>query len=176
MSFLDLPHAQAAFMADFDNVAAYDYIQSTNLPHYHEQQRRDSLVMNGFSDTYDPIKGTRSLPPPQLPQLVAEQHMPIPSHDKDSRRLVVVLSNASLETYRAAHSSARAGGRPGVVRDEKFTLLNSDEHIGIMRKMGRDISDARPDITHHVRRRHVRARLQAYCACRTFINLHLEFV
>jgi rRNA small subunit pseudouridine methyltransferase Nep1 len=36
-------------------------------------------------------------------------------------------------------------------RDEKYSLLNSDEHIGVMRKMNRDISDARPDITHQVR-------------------------
>ena len=35
-------------------------------------------------------------------------------------------------------------------RDEKYTLLNSDEHIGVLRKMGRDISEARPDITHQV--------------------------
>jgi len=88
--------------------------------------------------------GTQSLPPPQLPQLVAEQAYPIPYHDKDTQRLVVVLSNASLETYKAA--SGRGAGR-----DEKYSLLNSDEHIGIMRKMGRDISDARPDITHQVR-------------------------
>lgn len=57
-----------------------------------------------------------------------------------------MLSNASLETYRASH-----GGKNGVGRDEKYSLLNSDEHIGIMRKMNRDISDARPDITHQVR-------------------------
>jgi rRNA small subunit pseudouridine methyltransferase Nep1 len=57
---------------------------------------------------------------------------------------VVVLSNASLETYRAAH-----GGKQGS-KEEKYSLLNSDEHIGIMRKMGRDISEARPDITHQV--------------------------
>ena len=36
------------------------------------------------------------------------------------------------------------------MRDEKYALLNSDEHIGVMRKMNRDISDARPDITHQV--------------------------
>lgn len=36
------------------------------------------------------------------------------------------------------------------MKDEKYSLLNSDEHIGIMRKMNRDISDARPDITHQV--------------------------
>ena len=39
----------------------------------------------------------------------------------------------------------------GVQREEKYSLLNSDEHIGVMRKMNRDISDARPDITHQVR-------------------------
>lgn len=85
--------------------------------------------------------GTQSLPPPKLPQLVPEQHVPIPRHDKDTKRLVVVLSNASLETYKTA---TKAG------RDERYTLLNSDEHIGIMRKMGREISDARPDIAHQV--------------------------
>lgn len=88
---------------------------------------------------------TQSCPPPQLPQLVAEQHVPIAAHDKDTQRLVVVLSHASLETYKASH-----GGRGGNLRDEKYSLLNSDEHIGVMRKMNRDISDARPDITHQV--------------------------
>ena len=89
--------------------------------------------------------GTQSCPPPELPQLVAEQHIPIPSNDKDTQRLIVVLSNASLETYKASH-----GGRGASMRDEKYSLLNSDEHIGVMRKMNRDISDARPDITHQV--------------------------
>jgi len=90
------------------------------------------------------MSGTQSLPPPSLPQLVAEQHVPIASTDKDTKRLIVVLSNASLETYKASYG----GGRPGAQREEKYSLLNSDEHIGVMRKMNRDISDARPDITH----------------------------
>ena len=88
---------------------------------------------------------TQSCPPPELPQLVAEQHVPIASNDKDTQRLIVVLSHASLETYKASHA-----GRGGTARDEKYSLLNSDEHIGVMRKMNRDISDARPDITHQV--------------------------
>jgi hypothetical protein len=92
------------------------------------------------------LPGTQSLPPPELPRLVAEQHNPIPTSDKDTKRLIVVLSNASLETYRAARSSST---KPGA-KEEKYSLLNSDEHIGVMRKMGRDISDARPDITHQV--------------------------
>lgn len=96
----------------------------------------------------DSSTGTQSLPPPTLPQLVAEQHVAIPPTDKDSQRLIVVLSNASLETYKASHGGT---GRNGIQREEKYSLLNSDEHIGIMRKMNRDISDARPDITHQVR-------------------------
>ena len=97
--------------------------------------------------------GTQSLPPPALPQLVAEQHNPIPSNDKDTKRLIVVLSNASLETYKASHPHAATGDprkRAHPQREEKYSLLNSDEHIGVMRMMKRDISDARPDITHQV--------------------------
>lgn len=89
--------------------------------------------------------GTQSLPPPELPRLIAEQHVPIAASDKDTKRLIVVLSNASLETYRAVSHGGKPGGK-----EEKYSLLNSDEHIGVMRKMGRDISDARPDITHQV--------------------------
>ena len=88
---------------------------------------------------------SQSCPPPELPQLVAQQHVPITSSDKDTPRLIVVLSNASLETYKSSHV-----GRNGIVREEKYSLLNSDEHIGVMRKMNRDIGEARPDITHQV--------------------------
>lgn len=94
------------------------------------------------------MAGTQSLPPPELPQLVAEQHVPIPPTDKDSKRLIVVLSHASLETYKSSHTRT---GHMGIQREEKYSLLNSDEHIGIMRKMNRDISEARPDIAHQVR-------------------------
>lgn len=59
----------------------------------------------------------------------------------------MVLSNASLETYKAVHGGT---SRTGMHREDKYSLLNSDEHIGVMRKMNRDISDARPDITHQV--------------------------
>ncbi|CAG7957273.1 unnamed protein product [Penicillium salamii] len=113
--------------------AQFPLVTSLFLPLLHTLPLQMS---NGLST------GTQSCPPPELPQLVAEQHVAIPSHDKDTQRLIVVLSNASLETYKAV-SSGRSG-----TKDEKFSLLNSDEHIGIMRKMNRDISEARPDITH----------------------------
>jgi len=97
-------------------------------------------------------KGTQSLPSPSLPTLVPTQHTPIPATDKFTKRLIVVLSHASLETFKMSGSGPARPGRPGapIARDEKYTLLNSDEHIGVMRKMNRDISDARPDITHQV--------------------------
>lgn len=82
--------------------------------------------------------------------MVPEQAVPIAAADKNTQRLIVVLSNASLETYKAAHSAGNGGGRNGAIKDDKYSLLNSDEHIGVMRKMNRDISDARPDITHQV--------------------------
>lgn len=106
-----------------------------------------------------PNLGTQSLPPPKLPQLVATQHVPISAHDNSTKRLIVVLDKASLEIFRASgHNNVnpmsmagmRAGRIGAVTKDEKFTLLNSDEHIGVMRKLGRDISEARPDITHQV--------------------------
>jgi rRNA small subunit pseudouridine methyltransferase Nep1 len=118
-------------------------VSSVALPYRAFQQTFG--LENMADEEHSDAAGTQSCPPPQLPQLVAEQHVPIASNDKDTKRLIVVLSNASLETYKASH-----GGRSGNPRDEKYSLLNSDEHIGVMRKMNRDISDARPDITHQV--------------------------
>jgi rRNA small subunit pseudouridine methyltransferase Nep1 len=50
-----------------------------------------------------------------------------------ARRLIVLLEEATLETVRIAG------------RDE---LLNSDDHAHYLRKHGRDLSSARPDVTH----------------------------
>lgn len=57
-----------------------------------------------------------------------------------ARRLIVVLEQACLETYRVS------SGRDE--KDAKYTLLNCDDHQGILAKMGREIAHARPDITH----------------------------
>lgn len=51
-------------------------------------------------------------------------------------RVYVVLERASLEIYES---------------NGKATLLNSEEHQGYLRKSGRDIGEARPDIVHQVR-------------------------
>lgn len=49
------------------------------------------------------------------------------------KRLIVVLESAHLETVKSAKG---------------FGLLNVDEHVGILRKLNKDFSQARPDITH----------------------------
>jgi rRNA pseudouridine-1189 N-methylase Emg1 (Nep1/Mra1 family) len=53
-----------------------------------------------------------------------------------------------LEAYRISSAGKGKNGREGEV---KYTLLNCDDHQGILAKTGRDIADARPDITHQVR-------------------------
>lgn len=49
------------------------------------------------------------------------------------KRLIIVLEGAHLETCKAG---------------KEFSLLNIDEHRGILNRSGRDFSSARPDITH----------------------------
>src|ERR1700733_763474 len=68
-----------------------------------------------------------------------------------TRRLYVILEQACLETYRISGggSSSKGKSRRGD-GDVKYTLLNCDDHQGILAKTGRDIADARPDITHQV--------------------------
>lgn len=65
------------------------------------------------------------------------------------RRLFVVLEQACLEAYRIS-SSSKSNGKKGKEGEVKYTLLNCDDHQGILAKTGRDIADARPDITHQV--------------------------
>lgn len=134
----NIPFLPCPGFFDCQNIAASERIRQFRFG-------LTSIDSNLSMEANTQLAGTQSCPPPELPQLVAEQHVPISAHDKETQRLIVVLSHASLETFRASH-----GGRSGTNRDEKYSLLNSDEHIGVMRKMNRDISEARPDITHQV--------------------------
>ncbi|TCD66204.1 hypothetical protein EIP91_001651 [Steccherinum ochraceum] len=63
----------------------------------------------------------------------------------NQRRLYVILEQACLEAYRV---NTGGRGKPGREGDVKYALLNCDDHQGILAKTGRDIADARPDITH----------------------------
>ena len=77
-----------------------------------------------------------------------------PTAKANSRRLIVVLEQACLEAYKVSggpvNNSRNPNGR-GPAKEVKYTLLNCDDHQGILAKTGRDIADARPDITHQVR-------------------------
>ncbi|XP_064612867.1 ribosomal RNA small subunit methyltransferase NEP1-like [Liolophura sinensis] len=52
---------------------------------------------------------------------------------KDTKRLIVVLEHASLETVKVG---------------KQYELLNCDKHRNIAKKFKRDITQCRPDITH----------------------------
>lgn len=83
------------------------------------------------------------------PHMLPVQHQVAKSSPANNqRRLFVILERACLEAYRI--SSSKKGGKNGE-GDVKYALLNCDDHQGILAKTGRDIADARPDITHQVR-------------------------
>jgi rRNA small subunit pseudouridine methyltransferase Nep1 len=77
--------------------------------------------------------------------LPIQAHVPKGGVASSQRRLFVILEQACLEAYRVTSGGKGKGGREG---DVKYTLLNCDDHQGILAKTGRDIADARPDITH----------------------------
>ncbi|KAL0211399.1 hypothetical protein P9112_009697 [Eukaryota sp. TZLM1-RC] len=62
---------------------------------------------------------------PQLPQNAAERN--------SGPRLFVVLENCGLETAKTR---------------DRYQLLNSDDHVGYLRKLNRDTGEYRPDIVH----------------------------
>jgi rRNA small subunit pseudouridine methyltransferase Nep1 len=96
-----------------------------------------------------PLPSSKSRRPVPSPSMVPVQPtIPrTPAQKMATRRLIVVLENACLEVYKVSSGSASRNGK-GASKDAKYTLLNCDDHQGILAKMGRDIADARPDITH----------------------------
>ena len=83
-----------------------------------------------------------------LPQVLCGSVARVETQDQFPRRtLYVVLERASMEICRPA-ASARGRTRESKA---KPTLLTCDDHQGLLVRMGRDASDARPDITHQVR-------------------------
>ncbi|KAL7419365.1 18S rRNA pseudouridine methyltransferase [Cryptotrichosporon argae] len=92
-----------------------------------------------------PLPGSRRAP--AAANMVPQQATVVKSgEDKENRRrLIVILSQACLEAYRVSSGS---GGKNAAGKEAKYALLNCDDHQGILAKTGRDIADARPDITH----------------------------
>ncbi|KAA1476721.1 Nep1-domain-containing protein [Dentipellis sp. KUC8613] len=75
-----------------------------------------------------------------------QAHVPRGPGGASQRRLFVVLEQACLEAYKVGTVGGGKGrGKEG---EAKYALLNCDDHQGILAKTGRDIADARPDITH----------------------------
>lgn len=95
-----------------------------------------------------PASKARRLPVNPNPSLLPIQaSIPrTPTEKQNTRRLIVILEQACLEAYKVNSGSASKAAKDG--RDAKYALLNCDDHQGILAKTGRDIADARPDITH----------------------------
>ncbi|KAJ7982861.1 Alpha/beta knot methyltransferase [Mycena polygramma] len=86
-------------------------------------------------------------PPADNPSMLPVQaHVPRAGIATPHRRLYVILEQACLEAYRISGGPAK--GKRGAEGEVKYTLLNCDDHQGILAKTGRDIAEARPDITH----------------------------
>ncbi|PSR72873.1 hypothetical protein PHLCEN_2v11240 [Hermanssonia centrifuga] len=92
-----------------------------------------------------PASNNPLLIPANPHMLPVQGHVPRNGIASNQRRLFVILEQACLEAYRVSTGGRSKGGREG---DVKYALLNCDDHQGILAKTGRDIADARPDITH----------------------------
>ncbi|KAI0002871.1 Nep1-domain-containing protein [Russula compacta] len=95
-----------------------------------------------------PTGRSRGMPSANPSMVPVQAHVPRGSAAAAAngpRRLFVVLEQACLEAYKVSSAGKSRNGREG---EAKYTLLNCDDHQGILAKTGRDIADARPDITH----------------------------
>ncbi|EGG02514.1 uncharacterized protein MELLADRAFT_38559 [Melampsora larici-populina 98AG31] len=67
-------------------------------------------------------------------------------NDPTPPKLIVVLSQACLENY--AQNLNHSNSNSKAKKEIKYSLLNCDDHQNVLSKLGKDISTARPDITH----------------------------
>ena len=113
----------------------------------------DEETRQAVNSAVSGAKWTKPLPGSRRPGVGADfvpqaARVPKGAEAKETtRRLIVVLSQACLETYRLSSGS---GGKNAAGKEAKYALLNCDDHQGILAKTGRDIADARPDITHQM--------------------------
>ena len=86
----------------------------------------------------------------------AQQGPKIPKSFKEkdnSKRLIVVLEYASLETVKVSLDNLiRSLTKPELSSQsgKDYHLLNCDDHMNQLVKAGRDPAEERPDITHQV--------------------------
>lgn len=89
-----------------------------------------------LSDHQEKIKKAKVevKPPTHVTEIDAGSQKDVTKHiKKQEKRLIVVLESANLETVKSGKG---------------YGLLNLDEHAPIIKRLGRDFSTARPDITH----------------------------
>jgi rRNA small subunit pseudouridine methyltransferase Nep1 len=130
-------------------VIVYDSVSTTIT-----QREVKPLPRNGIAPQalhYPPLPPNPSLVPSAatVPRTAVQK--------SQTRRLIVILEKACLESYRVSGGSGSGGGGRYAKKgngsqqsEAKYALLNCDDHQGILAKTGRDIADARPDITHQV--------------------------
>ncbi|KAF8306244.1 Nep1-domain-containing protein [Clavulina sp. PMI_390] len=133
-------------------------VQDISLDHVEEADDSSDVEDATAPPAESPIpiedRPTRPLPTSKARRILAnptltpiQATVPKTTAQKEAKRhLIVVLEQACLEAYRVSSGSSSRGGKDG--KDAKYALLNCDDHQGILAKTGRDIADARPDITH----------------------------
>lgn len=126
------------------------------MPTHHHQRGPSSHSVDSDNDDDDissppfPPVVRPATAPPRTSAKVDASLVPIPAtvprstEEKNKKqRLYVVLEQACLEVYKS--------GKPGDQSGRgQYQLLNCDDHQGVIRRLGRDIGEARPDITHQV--------------------------
>jgi len=112
--------------------------------------KKMTSTLSAASNVYTPVQPMAN--PSMLP---VQAHVARGPAAASQRKLYVILEQACLEAYKVSSGSKSAPGPKDGIRgrgrdsgEAKYTLLNCDDHQGILAKTGRDIADARPDITH----------------------------
>lgn len=136
------PHTKSSKALNGSNTQQRDSQQPQNAPERPTKPLPTTKARQNAMQTnpYTPIQPVAN--PAMLPVQAQVQSK------TQGRKLYVILEQACLEAYKLSSGSKGGRGKEG---EAKYTLLNCDDHQGILAKTGRDIADARPDITHQVR-------------------------
>ncbi|KAJ1969612.1 18S rRNA pseudouridine methyltransferase [Dimargaris xerosporica] len=107
----------------------------------HDELAQNAMATDNLAEEENDAPSTEPTPRPHrtTPHMVPlPPKLPRTAKEKESMpRLIVVLEQASLEIYKV-----------GKEKDGKYQLLNCDDHSHILRKLNRDFTTYRPDITH----------------------------
>ncbi|KAJ6516491.1 Alpha/beta knot methyltransferase [Mycena sanguinolenta] len=151
-SDLDLNIDAEPAVQEEDDEDDEEEVSSPTIPHKKAHSKGITILQKGLPL---PDRPTRNLPsrnikmdsaPANPSMLPVQAHVPRIGIASPHRRLYVILEQACLEAYRISGGPSK--GKRGAEGEVKYTLLNCDDHQGILAKTGRDIAEARPDITH----------------------------